>query len=140
MALRSLVDDLHARLDACGFDDARPAFGFVLLSARNGPVTAKQVAELSGTSKQAATKLLAAMEASHYLRRVRNDGDARERPFALTARGQRLLSRVESIYEELEAEWAHTLGRAGVETLRSNVTAALYARHGGKLPPVRPTL
>lgn len=140
MALRSLIDDLHARLDSCGFEDARPAFGFVLLSARGGSLTAKQVAQLSGISKQAATKLLASMEAGNYLRRVESDGDGRERPFALTPRGRRLLAKVEAIYAELESEWARTLGRAGVETLRSSVTEALCARHGGRLPPVRPTL
>src|SRR5687768_2118358 len=80
MALRTLVDDLHLRLAASGFADARPAFGFVLLSARDKPVTAKEIAELNATSKQAATKLLALMEASDYLRRVPSANDARERP------------------------------------------------------------
>src|SRR5688572_12116986 len=62
MALSTLVDDLHDRLAASGFDDVRPAFGYVLLRARNQSVTAKEIAEQNGTSKQAATKLLALME------------------------------------------------------------------------------
>lgn len=140
MALSSLIDDLHARLDASGFDDMRPAFGFVLLAARNKSVTAKEMAEQNGTSKQAATKLLALMESRHYLRRAASGSDGRERPFELTPRGRKVLARVEAIYRDLEAEWARAIGNAGVESVRSGVTRALLARHGGALPPLRPTV
>lgn len=139
MAFRTLIDDLHARLEASGFEDVRPAFGFVLVAARSHSVTAKEIAELTATSKQAATKLLALMEAGNYLRRVPSGGDGRERPLELTPRGRRLLRRVEAIYRELEAEWARTIGSTGVESLRSGLTRALRARHGGSLPPLRPT-
>lgn len=139
MALSTLVDDLHDRLAASGFDDVRPAFGYVLLRARNQSVTAKEIAEQNGTSKQAATKLLALMESCDYLRRAPSSGDGRERPFELTPRGRKLLVRVEAIYRELEAEWARVIGSAGVEGMRSGITRALVARHGGALPPVRPT-
>ena len=138
MALSSLIDDVHARLGANGFDDVRPAFGFVLLAARNQSVTAKEIAEQNGTSKQAATKLLALMESRKYLRRAASGSDGRERPFELTPRGRKLLARVEAIYRELEAEWMRAIGSAGVEAVRSGVTRALRARHGGALPPVRP--
>lgn len=139
MALRTLIDDLHVRLAASGFEDARPAFGFVLLAARNKQVTAKEIAELNATSKQAATKLLALMEASDYLRRVPSANDARERPFELTLRGRKLLRRVEAIYRELEAEWARAIGTAGVEGMRSGLMRALDVRYDGNLPPLRPT-
>lgn len=139
MALNSLIDDLHARLAASGFDDVRPAFGFVLLAARKQSVTAKEIAAQNGTSKQAATKLLALMESCNYLRRAPSGSDGRERPFELTPRGRKLLVRVEAIYRELEAEWARVIGSVGVEGVRSGVTRALRARHGGSLPPVRPT-
>lgn len=139
MALTTLIDDLHARLGASGFEDVRPAFGFVLLAARGKSVTAKEIAELNGTSKQAATKLLALMEGCKYLRRAPSSSDGRERPLELTPRGRKLLARVEAIYRDLEAEWAKVIGEAGVEAVRSGVTSALHARHGGALPPVRPT-
>lgn len=139
MALSSLIDDLHARLATSGFDDVRPAFGYVLLRARSQSVTAKEIAEQNGTSKQAATKLLALMESRNYLRRASSSSDGRERPFELTPRGRKLLTRVEAIYRELEAEWARAIGSQGVEGVRSGITRALCARHGGELPPVRPT-
>lgn len=139
MALHSLITDLHQQLDQSGFEDARPSFGVVLLAARDRSVTAKQMAELTGTSKQAAAKLLATMEAADYLRRVESPTDRRERPLKLTRRGHRLLRRVEAIYRELEAGWAQTLGVSGVEAIRSGIVRALHARHGGQLPPVRPS-
>lgn len=139
MALSTLIDDLHARLDTCGFEDVRPAYGFVLLSARRSSITAKAMADLTGTSKQAATKLLSAMEASGYLKRIPSATDGRERPLRLTPRGRTVLRRVEAIYRDLEAEWAEAIGAAGVEALRTSLGRALQNRHGGHLPPVRPT-
>ena len=40
MAYRQLIDGLHERLRDQGWTDVRPAFGFVLLAARAGPITA----------------------------------------------------------------------------------------------------
>jgi hypothetical protein len=60
-------------------------------------------------------------------------------PVSLTARGHDLLAAVETIYADLEAGWAGTVGRAEIEQVRSVLVAVLAARHGGVLPPVRPT-
>jgi predicted transcriptional regulator len=113
LAYRSLVDGLHEGLRTRGWDDVRPAYGFVLLAAREGPTTTTEIAALTGVSKQAASKLLDAMEAAGYLGRVTSAGDARQRPVKLTARGVALLATVEEIYRELEQGWAETLGPGG---------------------------
>ncbi|MGZ4707056.1 MAG: hypothetical protein ACXWCM_19510, partial [Acidimicrobiales bacterium] len=55
MAYRMQMDGLHDRLRAAGWTDVRPAFGFVLLAARDRPTTGTDLAELMGTSKQAAS-------------------------------------------------------------------------------------
>jgi hypothetical protein len=39
IALRLLVDDMHERLAAQGFDDLRPAFGYVLNAGKTHPTT-----------------------------------------------------------------------------------------------------
>ena len=44
--------------------DVRPAYGFVLLAARDGPTSATALAGLMGVSKQAASKLVDAMAAA----------------------------------------------------------------------------
>jgi DNA-binding MarR family transcriptional regulator len=138
IAYRQLVDDLHAHLRERGWNDVRPAFGFVLLAARDGPTTSTGLAELMGTTKQAASKLVDTMEASGYVRRGRESTDGRRRPVELTARGARLLAAVEEIYMELERGWATLIGAGEVERMRDDLVRVL-AGPDGALPPVRPT-
>ena len=57
----------------------------------------------------------------------------------LLREGHDLLAAVEEVYADLEATWAGAAGRAEVEQVRSVLVAVLTARHGGALPPVRPT-
>lgn len=138
MAYRMLMDDLHQRLRDEGWDDVRPAFGFVLLAARDEPTTATDLAALTGTTKQAAAKLLDTMEAAGYVRRSVSTIDGRRREVDLSARGRRLLAAVEVIYAELEETWAAVIGERGVDRLRSDLTRVVADRHQGTLPAVRP--
>jgi hypothetical protein len=50
MAYRDLIDGLHERLRQRGWHDVRPAYGFVLLAARDGPTSATALAGLMGVS------------------------------------------------------------------------------------------
>src|SRR5690242_20812012 len=75
IAYRVLVDGLHDRLQAQGWTDVRPAFGFVLLAARDQPTSVTEVAALMGITKQAASKLVDAMVASGYVRREADSRD-----------------------------------------------------------------
>jgi DNA-binding MarR family transcriptional regulator len=138
IAYRSLIDDLHDQLRKRGWHDVRPAFGFALLAAADGPTTVTELAELTGTSKQAASKLVDAMEEAGYLRRGAPGADARQRAVSLSARGRRLLGAVEAIYGELESRWAAAIGAGAVEQVRSSLVAVL-SDGDGLLPPVRPT-
>jgi len=138
MAYRQLIDGLHDRLREAGWHDVRPVYGFVLLAARQGPLTASEVGVLMGTTKQAASKLVDAMEQAGYLRRRPSADDARQKVLELNRRGRDLLAAVEGIYAELEAEWAEVVGVAAVERLRRDLTRVLVAGHDGELPPVRP--
>ncbi len=138
IAFRTLIDGLHDGLRARGWTDVRPSFGFVLLAARSEPVTATAVAALMGTTKQAASKLIEALEEAGYVQRTAGSRDRRHRPVELSERGRDLLAAVEDIYAELEQRWADALGRDAVETLRDNLVRVL-ASDDGALPPVRPT-
>lgn len=140
MAFRDLVDELHARLADEGWTDVRPAYGFVLLAARDGGITGTGIAALLGMTKQAASKQVDAMVAAGLVQRGPADGDARSKRVTLTAEGERFLAAVERIYAELEAQWAGALGgEAALERLRGDLTAVLHARHGDTLPAIRPT-
>jgi DNA-binding MarR family transcriptional regulator len=138
MGLRSLVDALHVRLEARGIE-VKPVYAFVLLASRERPLTVNDVATLLGTTKQAASKLVEAMDGEHYLTRKPHPEDARAKLLHLAPKGRRVLEAAEQIYRELEIEWANVIGRQRLEALRSDLNDVLLAIHGGKLPPIRPS-
>jgi len=139
MAYRDLIENLHARLRERGWSQVRPAFGFVLLAARDGPITVTEIAALMGTTKQAASKLAAAMSDAGYLVVGADSDDGRQRPLHLSPRGAELLADVEEIYRALEAEWAKVIGVPALKRLRHSLHTAVAASHGGELPAVRPS-
>ena len=139
MAYRQLIDRLHERLAAEGYTDVRPTFGYVLLAVRDGPTTGADIALLLGVTKQAASKLVDAMEQGGYVRRQTHGDDARAKEIAITARGRRFLVTVESIYRDLEAEWAEVTSKKRVEALRDDLRTIVEAAHDGQLPAIRPT-
>ena len=139
MAYRQLIDRLHERLAAEGYTDVRPTFGYVLLALRDEPTTGADIALLLGVTKQAASKLVDAMEQGGYVRRQTHGDDARAKEIAITARGRRFLVTVESIYRDLEGEWAEVTSKKRVEALRDDLRTIVEAAHDGQLPAIRPT-
>jgi DNA-binding MarR family transcriptional regulator len=139
MAYRQLIDELHARLAAAGYDDVRSAFGYVLLALRDQPVTAADLTLLLGVTKQATSKLIDEMERGGYVTRETHGEDARAKAIGITARGRKFLTVVEGIYRDLENDWARVTSRKRVEAIRNDLRAIVEATHGGRLPAVRPT-
>jgi DNA-binding MarR family transcriptional regulator len=139
MAYYHFVEALHRRLDEAGWHDVRASYGFVLLAARQQPITPKQVAELMGTTKQAASVLVSRMQDAGYLEPAPSTPDGRVKAVALTSRARELLRVVEGIYADLEGEWGRVLGGRRLEALRGDLLAALRAGHDGHLPGIRPT-
>jgi DNA-binding MarR family transcriptional regulator len=139
MGAHSLVTRLHERLAEEGFRELRPAFAFVLLASRERALTGNDVAQLMGMTKQAASKLVDAMEAEHYLTRKPDPDDARAKRLHIAPKGKRLLAAAERIYGELESEWGRQIGMLRVDAMRRDLVLLLKATHDGELPPVRPT-
>ena len=135
---RQLIDGLHDQLQIRGWTDVRPAFGFVLLAARDQPTSVTELAGLMGMTKQAASKLVDAMVSGGYVRRGTDSHDGRQRPVTLTNRGEALLSAVEQVYAELEDDWAKLIGPSHVDRMRRDLMHVLSDPGNGQLPPVRP--
>jgi len=136
---RQLIDSLHDRLQARGWTDVRPAFGFVLLAARDQPTSVTELAGLMGMTKQAASKLVDAMASGGYIQRGTDPQDGRQRPVSLTGRGEELLAAVEQIYAELEEGWAKLIGTSHLDRMRQDLMRVLADPASGQLPPVRPS-
>ncbi len=139
MSYRLLIDGLHIGLQDAGWTDVRPSYGFVLLATRDRSTTSTELASLLGVSKQAASKLIDAMEEGGYVRRSTGVDDARTRNVELLERGHQLLAAVEGIYRDLESEWATVIGERAVEQTRRNLTRVVLAAHDGALPAIRAT-
>lgn len=139
LAYRQMIDELHTRLARTPFDDVRPTYGYVLLSLSDESATGADIAALLGVTKQAASKLLETMEAGGYVKRQPHSDDARAKSVAITAKGRRVLETVESIYRDLEAEWAGVTSQTRVESMRADLRRIVEASNGGQLPMVRPT-
>jgi DNA-binding MarR family transcriptional regulator len=136
---RQLIDGLHDGLQDRGWTDVRPAFGFVLLAARDQPTSVSELAALMGMTKQAASKLVDAMVSGGYIERGTDPQDGRQRPVTLTGRGEALLSAVEQVYVELEDGWAKLIGTSHLDRMRRDLMRILSDPGNGQLPPVRPT-
>jgi DNA-binding MarR family transcriptional regulator len=138
MGARQLVDRLHERLAERGWHGMRPAFGYILGAVREEPMTVSDIAAFLGVTKQAASKIVGAMERAGYVTLAAHPTDSRAKLVAITPRGKALLADAEEIYRDLEGEWAALVGRPQIESMRADLTAVLRDTNEGRLPPVRP--
>jgi len=86
------------------------------------------LAERAGITKQAAGQILADLEQLGYVKKEPDRTDQRATLVHFTALGWRFLRDAYEIKQEMEAEYAAVLGRAGLETLRATLNALLQAR------------
>jgi DNA-binding MarR family transcriptional regulator len=141
MALSAVIEDLHERLEAAGWGQTRPLWGFVLLSLReDGPSPISEIGRLLGVSKQAAAKVVDGLSEAGLVRRAPQPLDRRATAVTLTERGARFLADAESAYAQIESDWSATIGDAELAALRTGLAAVLRARYGDERPPVRPAL
>ena len=138
IALRALLDDMHERLAVDGFDDLRPAFGYVLNAAAGASLSATDVAVLLGMTKQGAAKLLAEMEQAGYIVRVESPDDARARPVALTPRGRAALTAAARVQRTIERRWERLSSADDVAALRRVLDAVIANASTDGPPPLRP--
>jgi DNA-binding MarR family transcriptional regulator len=138
MAFRLMIDSLHERLRERGWSDVRPAYGFVLLALRDQAITGKDVAALMGTTKQAASQLVDAMESAGFVARVASPRDGRVRDLVLADRGRALLQAVEEIYADIEGEWAQLAGADVLVSARRALSAVVAVADDTAQPAVRP--
>ena len=82
-----LVQGIHDRVLAAGFDDLRPAHGFAFARISFGGATTGDLAEHLGVTKQAAAQLVDELVRKGYVERTPHPTDARARLLRLTERG-----------------------------------------------------
>lgn len=139
LALRRLVDDMHERLAAEGFDDLRPAFGYVLNAASASTMNASEIAAVLGMTKQGAAKLLTEMTTAGYIVRRGSHNDGRVRAVELTDRGHQALAAAALAQSEIEKHWVQLTSQRDMDAMRRVLGAVITeASSGGAPPPLRP--
>lgn len=108
----------------------RNAHGYVFQHLLGEPHTVGELAGLLGVTQQAASKVVAELEALGYVERRQDEADNRVRRVRLTRRGRAVVERARRARARLEAELRAAVGpEALAETRR--VLLALLDRTGG---------
>jgi DNA-binding MarR family transcriptional regulator len=116
---RSIIDELHAELARRGHPGLRPAHGFALQAVGLGGATATEAGRGLGVSKQAAGKTIDRLEELGYVHRSDDDADRRRKLVRLSPRGIEALALSATIFEDIRARWAGTLGAARLAELEA---------------------
>ena len=139
LALRHLVDDMHERLAAEGFEDLRPAFGYALNAAASSAMNASDIAVVLGMTKQGSAKLLAEMQTAGYIVRRGSSNDGRVRAVELTDRGHQALAAAALAQTAIEQRWTELTSRRDMLAMRRVLSSVITeASADGVQPPLRP--
>lgn len=106
-----LVDGIQVGMAKRGFDDVRPAHGFVFALLAERGATAGQIADHLGVTKQAAAQMVNELEEKGYVDRARHPTDRRAKVVVLTRRGRACTRAAEASAAETLAPWLKTIGR-----------------------------
>lgn len=118
-AATEVVDGVQDGLAARGFEDLRPLHGFAFARIAAGDTTVVDLAEHLGTSKQAASQLVAGLVDRGYLRREPDPHDSRARLLRLTDRGTACTRAAEEAAADVVAAWGEALPGSSLTALHA---------------------
>src|SRR5579885_3327314 len=118
VAVRCLVDQLTGGLEAAGFPDVRPQYGYVFRALYPSGMTSTELASILHVSKQAVVKLIDELEARGFVARHPDADDRRAKIVRLTERGRRVVETARRISADLEASLTAEVGDESVAAMR----------------------
>jgi DNA-binding MarR family transcriptional regulator len=140
LSFQELTSAFVAELDAAGYDDLRPVHGYALqVVAHAQEITASELGEQLGITKQAAGQLVDRLVELGYLERAVHPQGGRRRRLVLAARGRRHLHDAGAILHRVEATMLSALPGEQRVALRSALVTLVRSRvPGPAVPPLRP--
>jgi DNA-binding MarR family transcriptional regulator len=117
---REIIDETHRRLAELGHAEARPVHGFAMQAIASG-ATATEVGRRLGVSKQAAAKTVERLIELGYVTQVTDPADARRKIATPTEHGRDMLRHSAAIFDDIQAEWAATIGVARLDCLHADL-------------------
>lgn len=136
MAWSILIDDLHTELARIGYDDLRPAHGFVFQLLAPKGATGNEVAEHLGVTKQAASQMIDFLETHGYVVRKPHPKDKRGKLVLLTEKGWDCIQATEIVFAHMEERWTEILGPERMRMLRADLHRLVLAS-GSSIVPYR---
>jgi DNA-binding MarR family transcriptional regulator len=121
---QAFVNELTARLQQAG---QTPVLGAVTQPLWDHPegMRLTELADYAGITKQSMGELVDKVEAVGYVERVADPIDRRGVRIRFTRKGLKVARATRALVLELESEWARSIGRPRLESLRETLAAIL---------------
>lgn len=123
LAYQEFVRELRADLAGRGFDDLARSDGYVFRALADASLTATELAERLGVTKQAGAQIVDDMRRRGYLERRPDPRDGRAWRLALSGRGEAALAAAHRFHRAYEDRLAREHGADGVAALRDLLSA-----------------
>lgn len=124
---RAVIAAMMTRLSARGFDGMTPAFATLIPQLDAAGQRARVLAQRSGVSKQAMSKLLRELETRGYIEQAPDPTDTRAKLVRLTKRGAALRAACLEARHELQALASETLGQGKLARLQADLLSLIAA-------------
>lgn len=143
LARASWVNQMAERLRAKGFDDYRRTDAAVMRLLLRRPVAIARLGEAQGVTRQAARKVVAALEQRGYVTLERAQHDSRQRRATLTPHGRAYARAVVQALEDLNRKLAESVSPELLSAADAVLRAAIgtdrpWADIVRRLPPPAP--
>jgi DNA-binding MarR family transcriptional regulator len=132
-AASTLVDAIHAGVEARGFAGLRPAHGFAFVRIAAEGATIAEIGEHLGVTKQAASQLVEELLRRGYVTSSRHPRDARAKLITLTELGRAVTRAADEASIEAAQAWVGVLGEERVRELVADLARVARA---GRLRPL----
>ncbi len=117
-ATHTMNAEMADRIRALGFPDFQPSFTALLAHVDTEGTRVTAIAERMGTSRQAASQMLQAIEARGYIERVPDPRDGRAVIARHTESGRRILLAAIEVMQSIEGDYETVLGADGLARLK----------------------
>ncbi|WP_374965400.1 MarR family winged helix-turn-helix transcriptional regulator [Lysinibacillus sp. RS5] len=126
LSLSTSINELHDRLSELGFEDIRPAHGYMFKCITPNGATGIELAEYLGITKQAVSNMVDYLEKSGYVMRKAHPIDKRGKIIVLTERGWLVVKAKEKILNEIEERWIEYIGTERIQMLKEDLSKFVY--------------
>lgn len=132
LSYNSTINELHEKLSELGFDDIRPAHGFMFKCIIPNGATGIEISEYLGITKQAVSKMVDFLEKCGYVMRQTHPTDKRGKIIVLTERGWLVVKAKEKILNEIEGRWSEKIGSERMQVLKEDLLKIIFKENEGE--------